>query len=780
MSESLHRNSADSSHNYRIVTIREAPHRYILTLSLYPEGIAMAYKRIVVLLVGLTLAAISSKPAVAQEREAEVALQQAMHVEQVEGDLERAISLYKELVESFPTARDVAAQAQLHIGLCYEKLGLTEAREAYRSVIDGFPEQRDVVAVAQERLASLAQELAELQREPTFRKIEIASKPDNGVLSPDGSRLAFTSDGALWVVPLQGNVDPDMAGEPVRLTEPMCANNWGNELAWSGDGEWIAFNAEDNPPDCTGERTIHVIPSAGGQPRRIPGEHFMERQGYAANRLSLTPDGKTLAFSYIDPESEAADRDSHEGFQDDLSIYTIAVYGGEARQLARTWSSEPAFSPDGRFVAYVKFTSPEEERMWGSGPDSIRQREVWLIPATGGTPVVVDSSGGVRGPIWSPDGKWIAYNFERWGGGNESNEIRVIAVSDDGRPTGQAISIALPTESWQLLAGWTPENEIGVFLRDPPHGALFTVPASGGKAVQVAPEGPALHPGWSPDGRKIFVYRSVAEPFALSSVPVEGGQFTTVPIESDPVLVPVPPGTGVDVSPDGERIVFAGFLRTESGREDINIWTIPVEGGEPTQLTSSPTQDRYPCWSPDGRSVAFIRTSRGECGGGVCGGNIFVVPREGGAARQLTTDAHEVLWGKIAYSPDGQSIAYFARDTSISVIPADSGDPRIVVKKGVRFSHHSELSWSPDGTRIVYSGQAWPGPGGWRNPMPPRIWVVSIDGGDPVEVETGVLTGDMHDVHVAWSPDGETIAFWTWWGGDYEFWLIGDFLPEER
>ena len=133
----------------------------------------MPYKRIGSLLTVLALATIgAASSAAAQQREAEVALQQAMHVEQVEGDLEQAIQLYRELVANHSAIREVAAKAQLHVGLCYEKLGLTEAHQAYRDVIDGFPEQREAVAMAQARLASLAEELAELRRQPTFRKIE--------------------------------------------------------------------------------------------------------------------------------------------------------------------------------------------------------------------------------------------------------------------------------------------------------------------------------------------------------------------------------------------------------------------------------------------------------------------------------------------------------------------------------------------------------------------------------------------------------------------------------
>jgi Flp pilus assembly protein TadD len=67
----------------------------------------------------------------AQERDAEVLLQQAMHAEQVEGDLEQAISLYRELVEEHGNVRPVAASALLRLGLCYEKLGREEAANAY-------------------------------------------------------------------------------------------------------------------------------------------------------------------------------------------------------------------------------------------------------------------------------------------------------------------------------------------------------------------------------------------------------------------------------------------------------------------------------------------------------------------------------------------------------------------------------------------------------------------------------------------------------------------------
>ena len=711
----------------------------------------MSYKRIASLLVMLALAAVAgARSAAAQEREAEVALQQALHVEQVEGNLERAIQLYRELVENHSAVREVAAKAQLHIGLCYEKLGLTEARQAYRDVIDDFPEQRDEVALAEERLASLTQELAELRRQPTFRKIEIASKPRNGVLSPDGSKLAFTSGGSVWVVPLQGNVGPDVAGEPIQLTEPMGARRSGNVgMSWSANGEWIAFNATQDE-----QQVIYVVPAAGGEPKRIPGNHFRGAYAYSY-RVSLSPDGRTLAFANDDPDAEAEDSPYS---QVHLSVHTIPVEGGQPTKLTPIWSIEPAISPDGRYVAYVKFVRAEDEDL---GDFYGWYKELWVIPAAGGTPVLVADSIGAMGPVWSPDARMIAF-IRVSVGEDESQEIWVVPLSEEGAPSAAPTKIQLPRESFHPLAGWTSGNELGVFMNTPFHQAVYTVPADGGKAVQITPDGYAFHPRWTPDGKTI-VFRGGP---ALAAVPAEGGEVSEISVVSDPQIIPGIPGGGEHVSPDGRKIVFMGATRQPLR---VNIFTVPVEGGAATRLTESPaepemdTQDRYPCWSSDGDRVAFIRYH--EVAKGDFRMNIYVVPAEGGEPRPITTDADSVAWAAIAYSPDGEWLAYFT-DNAIKIRPVAGGEARVVVElEGVNF--HSELAWSPDSKRIAYTGRG-------------SIWTVPIDGGEPVEVETGVLTEDAENLHIDWSPDGKKIVFAFSSGGDPEFWLISDFLPEER
>jgi Tol biopolymer transport system component len=666
----------------------------------------------------------------------------------------------------------VGAKALLHIGLCYEKLGLREAQQAYQGVISNYPEAAQEVAVARQRLASLTRALAELEQEPRFRKLRIASNPDNGVLSPDGSKLAFVSDGSVWVVPVQGNVAPDMAGEPVRITEPTEAWNAWNQLAWSGDGEWIAFNAGEQADQ------IYVVPAAGGEPQKVPGDHF--RGGHAHNfRLSLAPDGRTLAFVYQDPEDEA---DCASG-----SISTYSLEEGAATRLVPACASQPAFSPDGEYVAYIKTIAVDD-------PESGNlHKQLWVMPAAGGTHVLLIDSVRVRSPVWSPDGTKIAV-LRALQASDFSREVWIVRFAPE-EERGLLARVGLPTRTVSLLAGWTPENELGVHLVSPQHYAVYTVPVTGGQAVQVSADGFAWYPRWSPDGRTI-VYNTVLHrdgdgwvPTApsvldtlaretarrirsgedsdyfmgLAALPAGGGRPSPIRIRSDTRVQPgIPPGGGVHVSPDGERVVFTGAL-IGPGQGGVDVWTLPVEGGEPTRLAISPTQDRYPCWSADGESVAFLRGE--QKAKGEFAFNIHVVPAQGGEPVPLTSDADGVEYASIAYSPDGKWLAYFSNKT-LRVMPVEGGESRVVTEVDV-VHRHTELSWSPDSDRIAFTGRG-------------SIWVVPVAGGEPEEVRTGVLGKDAENLHIAWSPDGKKIVFSASHGGDAELWLISDFLPEER
>ena len=86
---------------------------------------------------------------------AEVLLGQALHEEELGGNLEVAIATYKKIVSEHSAKPELAARAQLQIGICYEKLGKQEAKKAYQQVVDNYPSQQEAVRLAREGLARL-------------------------------------------------------------------------------------------------------------------------------------------------------------------------------------------------------------------------------------------------------------------------------------------------------------------------------------------------------------------------------------------------------------------------------------------------------------------------------------------------------------------------------------------------------------------------------------------------------------------------------------------------
>jgi Tol biopolymer transport system component len=555
---------------------------------------------------------------------------------------------------------------------------------------------------------------------PHFTKILIPTKPGNGVLSPDGEKLAFVSEGSIWVVPVHGKVSPDIAGEPIRL--PGTEKAWHWCMSWSADGAWIAYG---NPGE------ICIVPSSGGKIRRISIEVRGGNNVFDC-RLSMSRDGRTVAYS-----SEAKDK---------MQIFTADVESGDFKQLTEDGGKQPCFSPDGKRIAYVK---PKPQKT------EIPKSDIWVLPATGGKPIQVsDLPGRATGPVWSPDGKRIAFT-RKTGGDDMSKEVCIVPLPESGKPEATPAQIELPLETWRHLAGWTPDNEIGALLSNPEHQAIYTVPASGGNAVQVTPAGWPCHPRWSPDGKRIFFRWD-----GISSVPSEGGEVSMGPLHANSEIFVALPGGGNAVSPDGKKIVFSGAQTVFSDNKrnyEVDIYTIPIEGGEPKKLTISPGQDRFPCWSPDGKSIAFIRYPEPTKEMTIC-----IVAAEGGEVRQLTSESHRVTWSTIAWSPDGRSIAYFSEDKAVKVIPVQGGQPRVVVKVE-DVSSHSEVAWSPDGSKLVYSSKG-------------SIWVISSDGGQPEEIRTGL---DAKACHVSWSPDGEKMAFTAMGDGDTELWLMANFLSED-
>jgi hypothetical protein len=106
------------------------------------------------LVIGLTFTLV----ALGQKNDPEAMLGGGLHQEEVEANCKEAIKIYQKVTEQKNAPRNVMARAQLHIGICREKLALREARAAYQEVLEKYADQREIAVEATRRLTGLGAE----------------------------------------------------------------------------------------------------------------------------------------------------------------------------------------------------------------------------------------------------------------------------------------------------------------------------------------------------------------------------------------------------------------------------------------------------------------------------------------------------------------------------------------------------------------------------------------------------------------------------------------------
>ena len=175
------------------------------------------------------------------QQPAEELFEKALYIEEAQGDLQKAIGLYDQVLKQFPENREIAAKAQLHIGLCFEKLGLREATSAYQNVIQNYGEQKETVAKAKERLAKLTQPEGKTEEPEGIRIKQIWKKPYTDSLG------SVSSDGRLfaWVYWGEGDVAIRdlISGEDRIIThEADLAKGFAMSPTISKNGKQVAYS----------------------------------------------------------------------------------------------------------------------------------------------------------------------------------------------------------------------------------------------------------------------------------------------------------------------------------------------------------------------------------------------------------------------------------------------------------------------------------------------------------------------------------------------------------
>jgi len=685
----------------------------------------------VVFLIAISGTLVSISGIARQAEEPGVLLRAAIEKEEVDGNLQGAIDLYKQIIAKHSDSRAIAAKAQLHIGLCYEKLGLEEALKAFQKVVDNYPEQTESVNLAKEKLSVFLRARALIEkgdREFKITKVH-TEKARGGFFSPDGKKLVLIDQKGnilnLWLRDIASGKEVRILSTPGDL----------HDCFWSPDSQWIAY--------LTGIG-VNIISIEGGQPKTIiEVDPKAQKAGDYVWPIGWTSDSKKLIV-----------QDTAKG------LFAVPASGGKWEEIFRFPDPKKAkeqdeamtLSPDGRFIAF--------QSTQGGNQD------IYIMPVGSGEPVrITDDPASDNGPVWSYDGQWLAFDSARTG----RSETWVIRITPDGKPGSQ------PIQATRGGGGgvWTQDGKIAYSTtKRAVH--VFVANADGSGEVQLTKfNNSNVEPRWSPDAKNL----AFAAPYGE-----EGGAVWTVRSSGGKEKF-LAPGNSPAWSSDGSKIAFCAGTRRPPATAKISI--IPAEGGEAKELMNYDGAMTNLDWSPDGRSIAFSYSRGNDAKNPILDSrmeieDIYIISASGGEPKRLTQmDKKGFRFTSPRWSPDGKKIAFRSLDyegwekghqseaIGIYTIDIGGGEPKLVTNE---FGHWW-FCWSPDGKNIIFPKQEKDSPGPYGADR--RLYRISAEGGTPEKLN---IMGMMPD----FSPDGKKIAYSRLLEYSIEFWLVENFMPIDK
>jgi serine/threonine protein kinase len=408
---------------------------------------------------------------------------------------------------------------------------------------------------------------------------------DNPSISPDG----------LWISCLYRarasdrpklQVHSTQGGPPIVIDTPGLVVQ--GPAAWSPDSSELVFSALEGAR----EHSIYRVSRRSGVLRRVVNCRPRDDNGC---ELDWSPDGRTLVIT---------DR-----FLPNSELYLLDVVSGRRRNLIQQVNSylkRPRFSPDGKWIAYLKQALMTSD-------------DLYLIGAAGGEPRRMTASPWyLRGFTWSTDGKSLiaissrqTNKLQLWQFPFRGGESYPVGELDADRGSDPSLARRKRTLTW---------------VRDLNANSLWRMPADQTRRPAeplVSSAALDIDGEWSSNGRMVFRSdRSGANELWIAKADGSGATQATRfrgPFVGDPHW-----------SPDGRAIAFTSHL---DGNPDIFVMQCDPDGagcGSPRQLTRTPAADANPTWSRDGRWIYFSSSRSGEF-------EVWRMPAGGGAEPQRIT-----------------------------------------------------------------------------------------------------------------------------------------------
>jgi Tol biopolymer transport system component len=680
---------------------------------------------------GLALVAVLASAATEKKADTpEALLGAAIHQEEAEGNLEAAIAAYKTFLARHAGNQSLAAQAQFHLGVCYEKLGNSEARKAYERVVTDYADQQEVAKRAQARLAAMSVRAREGEAAAMITR-RVWSGPEVspvGSVSPDGRQLTFehrdTGDLALRDL---------TTGRNRRLTNN---GNWATAYAegstFSPDGKQIAYSWFTNT--FYELRILPTSPPEGTKPRvLLSNEEFFYNQP-----CSWTPDGQ-----HILAVLSRKDRTNQ--------IAMVSMADGSVRILKSLEWRYPdglSLSPDGRYIVY-------DVPMKKDSAD----RDIYLLSADGGREIplvqhpAVDSA-----PVWTPDGQRVLFISDRTG----NTGLWMIRVAD-GRPQGSPEPVKSDMGAFRP-SGMTRDGSY-YYEVNASSSEIHTVDIEPASGRITRPAEPAAEPCLrSPDRQYLACPEGKPAPGRLLTIvvrSVQAGGRRQIPTRLTFPAV-------FRWFPDSRSLLVVGGNYNVGLPISLHRFDVDT-GGDLMKRTIMATYGSQAYGSLDGKKIYYAAYDSETKTGRIM-------------VHDIATDTDSELYrtspqkARVALSKDGQELAIVLADeatlsTSIHVMAANGGPAREVFRSRPEQAGVSGVEWTADDRYLLFVMAAEPGS---KNV---DVWRISVNGGSPQPLGLGpgyeLIGAPILD------PDGRTLAFSTR-KKRWEVWVLKNFLPNLR
>ncbi|MBL7189143.1 MAG: PD40 domain-containing protein [Phycisphaerae bacterium] len=651
--------------------------------------------------------------------------QKGLVQENVNGDLDEAIRLYKQIVEDHTDERPLVAKALVQIGLCYEKLGTTEARTAYERVVREYADQPESSKVARERLSAITGGAsgATGRTEVAMRRIWAAGRDAPLSISPDGRYVVFSaSDNSdLWLRDIQ-------SGEQKRITREASLVDWTfpGKVAISPDGKqivyfwWVRSYGELRLSALDGS-SMKVLHSG--------------QEGRSMYPLAWMPDGhQILAVSFNRKDNN-------------YRRQIISLQDGVIRdigQLDRQYMDWSYPNQDGQYIAYNQ-----------NGDIFIYHTE------TEKDSVLIKSPSNDKMIGWTPDGFGILFMSDRSG----TFDLYILRI-ENGRPLGEPKLLRKDIGTNKKLYLTRDGQLFRIENTSTSNSFIINVDEQTGKLTGTPSPVDAAYPGaswsaWSPDGKLLYYSMSKGPSDNRTQVLVIRSEVTgeTRELTSKPKL----PWYRPILSPDGRRFAVTG---TGENR-NFGVFAIDSESGVVSQLAKIPTEnepvDPSQNWSPDGKAIFYKVRSLEKS-------EEFIIRR-----KDLTTgeekDVHRGIHTRdMKISPDGTRFVYFRNDRPtksyvLGILDLQSGKELELWRVPEADSPDiSGPTWAPDGRHVLVAKSLKQGSELWRFPAA---------GGPGEKLHFSPESTWGFVMH----PSGKRMAF-TQSRTNYELWVLENFLPE--